>query len=238
MAARTSQLGKASLGSLQLGSLDSGVAAGNLTREVSDTIVLSDSAVIDSEIRETAQNDSFTLNDELSTQLFPVPLDFAFTDTLTITDALLTEYVLVPHYYDSLESFWADGVQVSLGQGIAVSDTLAFLDALSLSSGYALLFSDNFTVSDNLTLFFTLTYEASDLLSLLDAILVSEQGHGVLDDSFSLTDDISVSLGTQLVVELTATVSDTIALSDAIRVQKPYPMKNYLRRYLNDVELV
>lgn len=187
------------------------------------------------------------------------PLDTS--EVVDITDAVEVFLTGALEQYDTLQYNWLDEVTMSLEQGISVEDTFAFTDesavsliisvlntsaseTLSLTDAVetALLgkmaFEENFTISDSLQTFMSIALEIEDTLALLDAAISGGNVFGDFSDTLSFTDAISGDLVSQIVVDLTASVSDSFTLSDSVVKNKPYNMSDYLRRYLNDRELV
>lgn len=181
--------------------------------------------------------------------------------TLSFSDAIEIYSAGAMEFYDTLFYGWGDAIQMTLEQGVIIEDTLALSDdasvaliifVLNVTLSDTLVFSDaftsdangknlsedNFTISDYLEVSMTATLSLIDTVTIQDAVATSIDTFGNNSDALSLTDTVSVLLATQTIIALSIAVTDNLALSDFSNLRKPLNMTGYLRRYLNDVELV
>lgn len=179
----------------------------------------------------------------------PAHLEYLLSDSLSLSDALRTDFG-----YDISDALVLSD-RLVVGIGIAVKDQIQLLDHIDFetNSGFEVAVADAIALTD--ALFTSSTYNAtvSDVIALTDSVL-DQRGTSGFGDQLVFADDVQISIGS-IFEELTATASDAIALndsiqfateglvsvgdsihlSDSIKVQLRSLNSSYLRRYLNDV---
>lgn len=158
-------IGPIELGFVDIGPLQSGFNSA-LTLNVNDTISLSDSGIV------------------------VLGLDFLFTDSITLSDSVLTmlDGDIMNLYVDNFTL--TDSVGLILGLELNFTDSVVLSDATIDVLGIVLETSDSFVLADSIGLQLGLQLHAVEILSLSDlAVEHAPISPGILiDDSILLTD--------------------------------------------------
>jgi hypothetical protein len=154
-------------------------------------------------------NDSFTIADSVSLQLFH-PLTHG--SSFSLTD-------------DVAVAFSSDTLTINIGDALFLSDTPHLANT-------SYLFSDSLLMTDVFSLGIGFFITSGDVLSMDDVHTPVNTKNLGLDDSINITDDIAIDGAENLQLSLG---DDMDLFDDSQDSIQSYGEVNYLRRYLNDV---
>jgi hypothetical protein len=182
-------------------------------------------------------HDSLSFSDSILTILTPVTLNKLLSDSLSFSDSVAVQLfiILSINLSDKIEIFelLEDTFFAAARFQHIVDFPHNFFDSLQTTvTGTPMGMVDFFNFSDSIKQQLNIFLHLNDSIVISDLVVgVSSDKSPIFSDSLSFSDSIQTQLG----VQLTAQLSDSLVFTDSLDQTPSTSFNSYIRRYLNDV---